>query len=310
MGCLWAARIWQQAQLGGEQNGKVPPVTLLLRDESALTRWQRVGGVMVQTNGTEALVPVDATTIANYHGPIDKLLLCTKAQDALITLGSVAHLLHANSQVFLIQNGIKSQRAIAEEFPALMQLCLSTSHGAYLLADFNVVHAGHGQSHLGLLKNADLLSSQGKLQILNSLPTASMNITWDPDITGRLWTKFAINCAINALTVIYNCRNGELLTRPGAASELRELCIEIENIMLTIPACPQPLTLYQKVKTVIEATARNYSSTLQDVRNGRRTEIDYFNGYMGELAQLADMDCPLNDDILRRFNAIAKHISD
>ena len=310
MGCLWAAKIWQHAQLSVAQVGVTSPTTLLLRDESALSRWQRVGGVLLHTNGNETLVPVKAQIIAHLQNPIDKLLLCTKAQDALRALGSVAHLLHANSRVVLIQNGIKAQRKIAESYPALKLLCLSTSHGAYLQADYNVVHAGHGYSHLGLLQNEDSLTDLEQSQILNSLPSVSMNIEWESNITGRLWTKFAINCAINALTVIYNCRNGKLLTQPSAASELRELCIEIESIMLTIPACPQPLTLNNKVQAVLEATSCNYSSTLQDVQNGRPTEIGYFNGYLDELAQLADRDCPLNKDILRRFSAVAKHSRD
>ena len=305
MGCLWAARIWQHAQLT-KQHSTAPPATLLLRDEAALTRWQHYEGILIYADGNETLVPVAASTVANAPSPIDKLLICTKAQDALPALHSVAHLLHADCSVLLLQNGIKAQKAIAEHFPALALYCLSTSHGAYLRSDFSVVHAGLGQAYLGSLNPRRSLPAEESSTLLNCLPSATMNIAWDSDITGRLWTKFAVNCAINALTVIYDCRNGELLTRPEAKARLHALCTEIEGVMLTIADCPQPLSLLEKVETVLAATAQNYSSTLQDVHNARPTEIAYFNGYLGELARIAGLECPLNDAVLQSFNAIAK----
>lgn len=305
MGCLWAARIWQHGHSGAPLSGQTQPVTLLLRDEAALARWQRVGGVLIHSAGAEELVPVSASIIARTSGSLDNLLLCTKAQDALAALLSVEHLLHANTRVLLIQNGIKAQRAIAERFPTLALYCLSTSHGAYLNGSFDVVDAGLGDSFLGSLFPERLLPNTESLQILASLPSASMNIAWDANITGRLWTKFAINCAINALTVIHDCRNGELLTLPAATKQLRGLCVEIESIMVTVQDCTQPLKLLTKTEAVLQATAHNYSSTLQDVRNGRPTEMAYFNGYLRELAQLADMACPLNEALLSKFSAIA-----
>lgn len=310
MGCLWAARIWQHAQRSELGKRIAQPATLLLRDEAALARWQRIGGVLLESDGAETLVPVGASSIAHSPGQIDKLLLCTKAQDALPALLSVAPLLHADAQVLLVQNGIKAQRTIAECLPALALYCLSTSHGAYLRSDYSVVHAGHGQAHLGSLNGGKLAAIDERSSLLDSLPSASMNIQWDSDITGRLWTKFAVNCAINALTVIHDCRNGELLTLPVAAAQLRDLCGEIERIMLTVAQCPQPLNVLARVETVLAATAQNYSSTLQDVHNARPTEIAYFNGYLSELARLANRDCPLNDAVLSSFNAIAHRARD
>lgn len=310
MGCLWAAKIWQHAQGIAQQHGNVQAVTMLLRDEVSLGRWRQAGGVLIHSAGIEQLVPVVAAIIKDTAAPIDTLLLCTKAQDAVQALASVAHLFHGNTQVLLLQNGVKAQRLIADRFPTLKLYCLSTSHGAYLNGEHSVVHAGQSDSYLGPLNPHAVLSTAARSRLLKSLPTVSMNIVWDSNITGRLWTKFAVNCAINALTVIYDCSNGELMKLPAAAAQLRELCAEIERIMHTVPACPQPLALLKKVEMTLEATARNYSSTLQDVRNGRPTEIAYFNGYLAELAQLTHHPCPVNQAILRGFNSIAKRASD
>lgn len=310
MACLWAAKIWQHAQSAPVLDQQVAPATLLLRNEDALARWKRVGQVIIHFEGAKVRTGVNAMTIANAPATIDNLLICTKAQDALSALYSVAHLLHPHSRVLLIQNGIKAQQEIAREFPSLSLFCLSTSHGAYMLSDFEVVHAGQGEAYLGSLDPEQSRSVNAQQQLLDSLPRKVMNIHWDFDITDRLWTKFAINCAINALTVIYDCRNGELLVIPAATIELRALCAEIETIMSSATACPQPLALFDKTSKVLESTRMNYSSTLQDVRKARPTEIDYFNGYLCELARKANCQYPLNEALMRRFNALVAHTSD
>lgn len=139
--------------------------------------------------------------------------------------------------------------------------------------------------------------------LLHYMPAGPMSLHVDHNIAGRLWRKFAINCAINALTVIHDCRNGELLTLPLAHADLIAVCAEIERIYAGLPEAPSLPDLYQQVVEVLQATADNWSSTLQDVRRGRLTEISQLNVYLCELAHSRGIDCSLNEDILRRFPA-------
>lgn len=46
---------------------------------------------------------------------------------------------------------------------------------------------------------------------------------------------------------------------------------------------------------IIHSTASNYSSMLQDIRNKRRTEIDYITGYLIKQARAHGLSTPEND---------------
>jgi 2-dehydropantoate 2-reductase len=285
MGCLWAARLWQASQLTG-----APDVTLLLRDEQALSAYLNAGGIVLDTGTGKIFCPVAATTVDGISYPISTLLIATKAQHALPALQSVSHALSPQSRIVLLQNGIQSQRQICTQVGAQRVYCLSTSHGAWLRSPFQVVHAGFGDAWLGQFTHpcADIQT------MLDLLPVQQMNIHHDPDINHRLWHKFAINCAVNALTVIHNCPNGDLLTLPDARLQLIELCAEIEQIFAAVPDAPALKNLLSAVEEVLRVTASNYSSTLQDIRNGKPTEIADLNGCLVELAQHHQCPAPLN----------------
>ncbi|MCB1664241.1 MAG: 2-dehydropantoate 2-reductase [Pseudomonadales bacterium] len=297
MGGLWAARLWQLAQKT-PAHWDATPVHLLLRDGNSLQRWQQAGGLRLRDKDTDLCLPVPAAVAGNDQEAIALLLVCTKAQDTLAALEGVRKRLQPGARIVLLQNGVRVQDEVWQRYPDQQVYCLSTSHGAYMCAPFHVVHAGHGEAWIGTLADAPADHS-----LLSLLPGAEMNLHWDAAIRRRLWDKFAVNCAINALTVIHDCRNGELLANPQAHTELLALCDEIQSLLQSLPQAPEPGDVYSRVHAVLLATANNLSSTLQDFRAGRATEMPYLNANLRDLAHQAALACPRNDDVLRRFNA-------
>ncbi|XP_034480856.1 2-dehydropantoate 2-reductase-like [Drosophila innubila] len=105
---------------------------------------------------------------------------------------------------------------------------------------------------------------------LDDLTDAGIPHQWTPDILTRLWRKLALNCAINPLTVLHACRNGGLAEHH---CEVATLCAELAELLQHCGQSEAATDLQVEVERVIQATAANYSSMYQDVRQGRRTEI-------------------------------------
>jgi len=283
LGALWAARL-ARANV---------PVTLLLRNRQRLASYRQGGGLTLVEQGVASLYPVPAQSVDDT-GPIRLLLLACKAYDAEAAVASVAQRLSSDAQVVLLQNGLGSQDAVAARLPRARCIPASSTEGAFRDGDFRVVFAGHGHTWLGDPLNPTPPGWLGDLQ------DAGISHEWTPDILGRLWRKLALNCAINPLTVLHDCRNGGLLEHPV---EVATLCEELSEVL---HLCGQPAAaehLAEDVQRVIQATAANYSSMHQDVAQGRRTEISYLLGHVCAVAQRHQSTVPHLQFLLQRLQA-------
>ena len=272
LGTLWATRL---ARAG-------VPVRLILRNEARLADYRAGQGLTLVEQGVEQTYPVVGET-PDSPEPIHRLLVACKAYDAQSAIAQLHHRLAPDAELILLQNGLGSQDAVAAQVPLARCIYASSTEGAFRERDWRVVFAGHGYTWLG-----DAGHPTPPLW-LDDLQAAGIPHDWASDILTRLWRKLALNCAINPLTVLYQCRNGGLQAH---ACEVATLCAELAELL---ECCGQPAAaqdLHSEVQRVIQATAANYSSMHQDVANHRRTEISYLLGYACEAAQRRQFEVP------------------
>ncbi|MGA9705989.1 putative 2-dehydropantoate 2-reductase [Pseudomonas sp.] len=272
LGTLWAARL---ARAG-------VPVRLILRDNARLASYQKVKGLTLVEHGEAHTYPVVGET-PDSPEPIHRLLVACKAYDAQGAVAQLQHRLAPDAELILLQNGLGSQDAVAAQLPQARCVFASSTEGAFREGDWRVVFAGHGYTWLG-----DAGHPTPPLW-LDDLQAAGIPHEWSTDILTRLWRKLALNCAINPLTVLYQCRNGGLQAHQ---CEVATLCAELAELL---ECCGQPAAaedLHSEVQRVIQATAANYSSMYQDVANARRTEISYLLGYACQAAARHQLSLP------------------
>ena len=280
IGCLFATTL-QRSGL---------PVTLLLRE--------RHGEVPVQVDDGDGRGPLFFPSSRPADaGHIGHLLVTTKAYDVYSAVTSVAHRLDENSQVLLLTNGLGYSDELRRALPAIDHYLGSTTEGAYRLAPLHIHHAGRGHTRIGKPGGGS------PPDWFESWSRAVQPGSWDEDILGTLWLKLAINCAINPLTALHRCRNGEL-ARPPLAAQVLALCAEIAPVCAAAGFPITPAALHQQVREVIAATAANRSSMLQDVLAGRPTECDYITGYLLAAARQHGIDAPRNEELLKRMRKL------
>ncbi len=280
LGSLWAARL----SAAGHS------VELILRNKQRLADYLRAGGLQVR-QGEQTLRHALPAGLAGDPLPIRRLLLACKAYDAADAIASVATRLLPGSQVILLQNGLGSQQAVADLLPHSQCICASSTEGAYRENDFQVVFAGQGHTCLGTSPASPAPDWFGELA------SASIPVSWVDDIDSRLWRKLALNCAINPLTVLHDCRNGGLRAHE---SEVQILCDELCQL-LAYCAPEAAIGLHETVWQVIDATAANYSSMYQDVQQGRRTEIDYLLSHACRSAEQHGLPLPALKQLQQRL---------
>lgn len=281
LGSLWATRL---ARTG-------LPVRLILRDGARLSAYNAKGGLTLSEQGQSRTFAIPAQSIAAQE-PIQRLLVACKAYDAERAVASIASRLSADAEVLLLQNGLGSQDTVAAMIPNARCIFVSSTEGAFRDEDWSVVFAGQGANWLG-----DGQQTPAP-EWLDELAAAGIPHQWAPDILVRLWRKLALNCAINPLTVLHDCRNGGLL---AFDDEVTALCDELAKVLEACGQSAAATGLHAQVRKVIEATATNYSSMYQDVAQGRRTEISYLLGHVCTTAAQHDVAAPYLSEIRQRL---------
>ncbi len=282
IGLLWAAKLNQAGFR----------VTLILRNSHKLEVLRRES--VIFCGNQRFRIEAEFT---DSESKISNLLITTKAYDAEAAFESVLTRFSSDIKVLLFHNGLGPQQRLAEQYPQIDIWAGSTTDGAYLESGFHVVQAGVGETWIGSFSNPQRYSLYQQLKCLPALHHQSQ-------IIYRLWQKLAINCAINPLTAIYDCKNGELLNNTEYLRQMKLICEEVEQVAAAQDIPLFEIPLIDKVIEVATVTATNYSSMQQDVTYQRQTEVKYINGYLCDKARQLGIATSLNDELLNQVNRL------
>jgi len=261
---------------------------------------QRSGLRLEGLSGEQRIkIPITAD-ITEIDGA-DLIILFVKAYDTAQAMADVRPLIRDKTLVLTLQNGIGNVEIIAESIGKRRTLAGTTAHGATVLGLGYIRHAGTGETIIGSLSN----DTADKARLVHDfLEDAGITVQITDDVTGLLWSKLLINVGINALTGITGLPNGGLLEYPESRHLMQQAVREAHQVAMKkgIPLAYEDPE--QKVAAVCQATARNISSMLQDLRNHKRTEIDYINGAVVTEGIRCGLSLPVNQALTNLIQAI------
>jgi len=174
-----------------------------------------------------------------------------------------------------LQNGMGNEDRLAAACDAPV-LAGTTTYGARRTEPGRVACTGVGEVVVG---PADGGTAAVADRVGDALAAAGFATTVAADMPRRLWAKLAVNAGINAVTALARVDNGALLSGPAndlARAAARETARTARAHDVSLP----DREAVAAVEDVADATAANVSSMAQDVRAGRRTEVDAINGYV------------------------------
>ncbi|KAF3936904.1 hypothetical protein ABW19_dt0206628 [Dactylella cylindrospora] len=313
-----------------------PPVTLLLHRQETRYFFQKQGhAIRVERDGIATLVRgfdhelTDRSYLSSLGvfrpEPIRSLIVATKAHYTVTALRSVHDRLNKDSTIVLLQNGMGVVEEINDKiFPNPNErpnmVIGVTSHGAHHAHHFNIIHAGGGKIDLGViprdlgnsgveipnvpprLEDFEASTRETLSQLLQCYDLA-YSVASYPEILSLQLEKLAINAVINALSVMFDCYNGQLLYSYPISRLMRLIIFEVSKVVAAMPELKQvhtrelrfaPERLERLAVGIAKKTSVNISSMLQDVRAGKMTEVDYINGYVVNKGAELGIPCAVN----------------
>ncbi|SAL95345.1 hypothetical protein [Absidia glauca] len=253
---------------------------------------------------------------------IENLVVATKAHHTASGLGSVVQQLGSESSVLLLQNGM----GIAEELESLYWphqderrprvLVGVNRHAVERTAPYHIVHhSGWDDPEGGLMMGeffrnrlaVDENRPMGMEQALGDIAALqAITLSW-ADLRVRMLKKLIVNASINPLASILGTKNAGLANgNTYAINIMRRVCKEAKDILGDDLPSETATSLSDMVIATCHHCGENVCSMYQDVKAKQKTEIDYINGYLCNLAKARGVNAPTNLELVDLIHAKEK----
>ncbi|MGY6376300.1 2-dehydropantoate 2-reductase [Vibrio parahaemolyticus] len=259
-----------------------------------------------RTSDSKQLLQLDdspAINFANQHLPsvqnADLVVVTVKAWQVETAIEPLLPYINTDTIIMLMHNGMGTAPLLEAKLPDNPLIVATTTHGAYKPNKELVIHTGQGITQVGGFN-----ASGAQCQFLQDVMQHALpDVVWSPNINAALWTKLAINCAINPLTALHQCKNGDL-AHGDFQDTLKNITKELVEVMNKEDVATQFDVLFETIMQVVRATSENYSSMRQDVFHQRPTEIDFITGYLLKAAEKHRINTPENLELYQRIKQI------
>jgi 2-dehydropantoate 2-reductase len=274
-------------------------VTLLCRTPHAQAINQNGLQLSGQTNNTYTPQAID--TLKNITTTYDLAIITVKAYDTQQLLQSLKPIQNNLKIILTLQNGLGNIHQIQQTLPQHPLIAGITTHGAIHLKPGIIQHTGKGRTIIGTTQPKTQPQTK---QIIQNLNDAGIPTSLSKNIQKEIFIKAIINSSINPLTTIFQCKNGYLLKNPILKNILTQLIIESTTIIKTQQPDLTTTDMINQTKQVIQETQENYSSMLQSYQQNQKTEIDYINGTLNQIAHQHNIPNPLSNIITQTIHKL------
>jgi 2-dehydropantoate 2-reductase len=292
------------------------------RDVTLIDQWpdhvdtMKKGGLRLSGTCGEHLIPVKALHLHEVQAlpdPLDAVFVAVKGYDTeWATQLALTCLSRPEGVVVDFQNGINDERVAAVAGKERTLGCVITI-GAGLYEPGHAIRTDNSRVgfKIGELNGVDSPRARALAQIMNDVAPSTVTT----NLIGERWSKLAINCMANPVAGLSGLGSAEVRTERGP----RRLAIQVAAEVIKVGrACGhevEPIWGVPAQRFVDAASGKGLAeveaemaaganrlaggrpSFLQDVMKGRKTEIDYLNGYVCEQGRRVGVQTPFNDAV-------------
>ncbi len=293
------------------------------RDVTLIDQWpehvetMKARGLRLSGTSGEHLIPVTALHIHEVQSlavPFDAVFIAVKSYDTewAAQLG-LAYLARPDGVLVDFQNGINDERLATVAGRERVLGCVITI-GAGLYEPGHAVRTDRAAIgfKVGEHDGSDSARARELVRILNHVAPAKVTT----NLWGERWSKLTVNCMANPLAGLSGLGSAEVRSEPAP----RRIAIHLAAEAITVGRAsghevepiygiePQRFVDaaagrgVERIEADLAASAKHLTggrpSLLQDVLKGRRTEIDYLNGYVSAEGRKRGIKTPVNDAVV------------
>jgi 2-dehydropantoate 2-reductase len=273
-------------------------------------RGMKIDGVVDET------IPVKAITPDELSGKLDLVFFCVKAINNRQALNMLLPYLGPESAVASLQNGINEDE-IASIIGKNRTIGGITSWGATFMGPAHITKTSRGNFDIGELDGTITERVKEIANVLSKVEPAEVS----DNIYGHLWSKLLINASMSGMGTVLGWTYGGIIDNEKAklaaifiwkeghvvakALGINPAPIQGADPKLLAPEDKQEFETAKQVMDIGFGPQRDIKASMwQDIEKGRKSEVDYLNGYIVSKGKEAGIPTPINETVTRMIKEI------
>lgn len=253
-------------------------------------------GLRLQAAAFDEHVRLEASTEAAAVRGAEVILFCVKSPDTEAAGEALARYVQRDAAIVSLQNGVDNAERLAatlgrDVIPAVVYVAVEMAGAGH------VRHHGRGDLVIG--------RSPASESIASAFRGAGVPVEISDNVVGALWAKLIVNCAYNALSAITQLPYGRLVQEPEVPRVMDEIVDECLAVARAA-GVQVPGNMHEAARRIAQTMPGQYSSTAQDLARGKRSEIEYLNGFVVRKGKALGVPTPANRVLLALVKLLEK----
>jgi 2-dehydropantoate 2-reductase len=261
----------------------------------------RIKGIWGEHNVKDFEVYSSAEEGKEWLKVSDFIIISTKSFDTRKAVEEISKYIKEDAVVASFQNGLGNMEEIAEVVGE------NRTGGARVIFGSKITSPGEieitvygGEVLVGhfLREKGPEWAVEKLKKVVDYLNSSGIPSRFVEDVRVYLWEKMLYNCALNPLSAIFSLPYGALYENYETRAIMKDVLKEIFQLMDKMKIKTQwngweDYFQYFSEK-LIPPTSAHIASMAEDIKNGKRTEIDFMNGYIVKMGERTGIDMPVN----------------
>ena len=257
------------------------PVTVFSRNAER-TEKRNVNGIRVISREGEIICRPVFSSDKSAISSSDLVILFVKSTATVGVIDEYKEYIPEDAYIMTLQNGAGHLEELRRYFPEERIIIGVTEHNASVINDCTINHGGCGKTVI----------STSPEWVKDAFSSAGIETEVSDCVMRDIWRKLLTNASLSTATALLMCSIDSLGRSSGAFSIVEKL---LEEAVMVAAGDGYRFSydevrreLYEKTRTSHNA----YTSIYSDLKNGRKTEVDYISGYVTARAEVLGLDVP------------------
>lgn len=240
-------------------------------------------------DGTNRLsIPVETVSLSKLTS-LDGIIVVTSKAHANRTIAERLQDKAATGPVVVMQNGVGVEKPFLDTGFAPVYRCVLYVTGQTEPEEYTFTFRPVTASPIGVI-NGD---TSGLAARVDALTTDAFPFRMEANIQREVWKKAIINAVFNSICPLLDVDNGIFVRNEAAARLAREVVMECVTLTDKLDMDMSEGELMEQIVRISKGSDGQLISTLQDIRAGRETEIDFLNLEIARVAASMEPPIPL-----------------